>query len=287
MLAMALVGLVLVGVPPAEKPQLRRPPKVMMEVPCTSLRLPQVKDRLPYGPGESLAYVATINGVRAGNASLLFQEKSTHDGHLVYPAEVKAEANPVVQLWGRMQAELVTVLDPDLGMPLHMKSATHQDKNLYEEDIAFTPGSATVAAQTSINQKPLTQSLAVESDAVDVLSVVYYARSRQFEVGQKFCVDLYQSRLIWRVRGTVARREMVDTDAGPFDAYLATGVAVAQLSPSQKGAPPIIKEPRPFSVWMTADEDRIPVLLKAPTPLGEVVVKLTRFEQGRRLTRAR
>jgi len=270
---------------PKDRIALQARHRVSTETGCATLRLPQQVEHLPYGPGESLSYEATLNGVTAGTAAMRFNEKSTEAGHLVYSAEVKAQANPVVQLWGKMQAQLVTVLDPDLGLPLRMESATHQDKNLYTEAVEFSPGKKLVAAHTAVNGSPMKQSLSVETDALDVLSLVYYARSRMFEVGQPFCIDLYQSRLIWRIRGTVRGRETVETDAGPFDAYVATGVAVAQLG-NQKGAPAIIKEPRPFTTWMTADEDRIPVLLKAPTPLGEVVVKLTRFEQGRRLARA-
>ncbi len=253
---------------------------------CQAVALPQRQDKLPFGPGEALSYVAVVNGVQAGKANLKMEERTNKDGRVVYPAVVVAESNPVVKLWAQMSAELITVLDPDRTVPLSMRSITKSDKHVYEEDIHFDLSSKKVNARTTLNGKSMDQQLQADVDALDALSLLYYARSRAVDVGQAFCLDLYQSRLLWRIQGVVERKETLETDAGPFETIKATGTAVAQLG-ALRAQPAILKEPRPFEVWMTADEDRIPVLLKAPTPLGDVTVKLVRFEQGRRLVRAR
>ncbi|MBI5498243.1 MAG: DUF3108 domain-containing protein [Deltaproteobacteria bacterium] len=262
-----------------------RPAPATTSLPCGRDTVPVLADRLPFGPGERLSYVATLNGLRAATADIEVQERATVDGKLSYPVAVKAQSNAVVSLWARMDAQLVTQLDPDRVLPWSMKSLTRGDKMDYQEDIRFPHGTTAVAASTRLNGKRAEQQLPVTGDALDVLGLVYYARSRDVAPGRRFCMELYQGRLLWRIRGTVSGPETVQTDAGPFEAWAARGEAVALLAGGR--GPALLKQPRPFQTWMTADQDRIPLLLQAPTPYGEIVVKLTRFEQGRRLARAR
>jgi len=262
----------------AESPALRRAAPVATAS-CGSQRVRQMGEQLPFGPGEALSYAVTVKGAAAGTVDIQLRDRTQHAGRTVYPAHVVAESNPIVSLWTRMRAEAVSVVDPEFSTPLNMKTLTRSDAFTYQEEINFDRGTHKVDVKTVLNKKPWNASFSSDAELVDALSVLYYARSRELVVGQPFCMELYQSRVLWRVTGTLSGIETVDTDAGPFQAYAATGNAVIV---GRTGA---AAQEKRFTAWMTADEDRIPVLLKAPTPLGEVVVKLTRFEQGRRLAR--
>lgn len=274
--------------PPAPPPKRKTPPGLMRANPvvtapqepaCQSFTIRQMRDQLPYGPGEALSYSVSVKGAQAGTVDIQLKDRADHEGRLAYPAHVVATSNPVLSLWTRMRAEAVTIVDPEFSVPMHMKTLTRSDQFTYEEDITFNRKDHKIDVKTVLNQKPWNANFSSEADMVDALSLLYYARSRDFTVGQPFCMELYQSRVLWRIKGVVRGVETVQTDAGPFEAFAATGTAVIV---GRQGAQ---AQEKKFTAWMTADEDRIPVLLEAPTPLGDVVVKLTRFEQGRRLAR--
>jgi hypothetical protein len=249
---------------------------------CTEVHVPALQDRLPFGPGETLEYSATLRGLPAGSVTMQVKDRATRDGKVVYPVSVTASGNPVVSLWARLTADATTYLDPDNAAPVAFESRTRGDKMQYQEDVTFEHGAHALQARTTLNGKALDARMAAEGQMVDALSIVFFARSRDFRVGQPFCIDLYQSRLLWRVRGAVVRTETLETDAGPFETFVAQGEARAVGQ--TKG---ITAQPRAFTAWMTMDEDRIPVRLDAPTPWGDVTARLTRFEQGRRLVRSK
>lgn len=248
---------------------------------CAHHSVNALPDHLPFGPGEFLEYQATLKGLPAGTVQMRVLERTQRGGRTVYPLQVTAEGNPVVNVWARMKATATSWLDPDTSLPVAFASRTVSEKFTYLEDVTFLGAGHPAAVRTLLNDKPWDRALPVEGDPVDSLALLYYARSRNFAVGQPFCFDLYQSRLIWRVRGAVVRTETLDTDAGPFSTFVAAGEARA-VGPV-KG---LAAQPRPFTAWMTADGDRIPVQLVAPSPLGPITARLVRFEQGRRLVRA-
>ncbi|MEW5849723.1 MAG: DUF3108 domain-containing protein [Myxococcota bacterium] len=247
---------------------------------CGKLAVPQLKERLPYGPGEALSYEVALNGAKAAQIDITLQDRVTEGGKVAYPAVVSAESSAVVSFWSRMKAELTTLIDPSRGLPLLMRSNTQADGRHYQEDVRFDGHTRQVEARTALNGKPWNGLFKSDADLVDALSILYYARSRDVQVGQPYCFDMYQGRVLWRIRGRVTGVEEVDTAAGPMKAFATSGVA------SIVGRTGAANQARQYTAYMSADEDRIPVLLKTPTPIGEVVAKLVRFEQGRRLTRA-
>jgi hypothetical protein len=112
------------------------------------------------------------------------------------------------------------------------------------------------------------------ADVVDTLSVVYYLRSRELVEGTPFCFELYHRRKLWRVTGTVAGREVVRAPGG---AHVAQRLE-AELRPVVGKNPP-----RPVTAWISADDDRVPVLVKTPDGVGSIEVRLLSHQRGRRL----
>ena len=107
--------------------------------------------------------------------------------------------------------------------------------------------------------------------------MVYFARSRQVELGGDYCIELYYGKRRWHITGKVLEKQSVSTPAGPYRAYKVSGVAVREGRPAYK---------RAFTVWISDDEDRLPVRLVSPGRLGEVELMIDHFKRGRRLVRS-
>jgi hypothetical protein len=255
-----------------------RPPPA--EPPCHALTPAQLAGKLPYGPGEALSYDILLNGAGAGRLDIRMEDRVLEGGRLSYPARVSATSTTLVSIWAKLAADLVTYVEPDRTLPLRSSSTTRTDRYTYQEEMQYDRAAGTVTGNATFNGKKWNGKLSSDTDALDPLSLLFYARSRDLTVGQAYCMEMYQGQVMWRIRGKVTGLETVQTDAGPFQTFVTSGAA------SIVGRQGAAAQTKTYTAYMTTDEDRIPVLLNAPTPWGAVTAKLVRFEQGRRLTRA-
>ena len=110
------------------------------------------------------------------------------------------------------------------------------------------------------------RTVACGNDVLDVLGAFYLVRGLDLQVGQPMCFDLYGSRHVWRIWGTVATRESKTTPAGKFATLRLSGHA-AWLGPREQVLD--------LSVWLTDDSRHLPVASVAGFGFGPVRAALT------------
>ncbi|MFH1808911.1 MAG: DUF3108 domain-containing protein [Pseudomonadota bacterium] len=265
---------------PSARPSPRRPAPGLQR--CEVL-IPQLDARLPFGPGEELGFVISLSGVYVGRASLTLGERSSHGSHVVYPAYGQASTNSFFTKMSKMESQQTSLVTPDGVFPLLMQSHARAETLTRQEEVRFDPGqhramaSLRMEGTSSSQQRRDWKGEAQGGQAVqDVVSIVYFARSRQVQPGASYCTEIYYGKRLWVVRGQVGEAESVSTPAGPYRAMPVRGEAVREGEP---------RYARQFTVWLTDDEDRLPVRLVSPTAYGEIEVRIDQFRRGRRLVR--
>jgi hypothetical protein len=106
----------------------------------------------------------------------------------------------------------------------------------------------------------------------DVLSTMYYVRTQQLEVGQVLYVTNHSGRKIYPLAVKVERRELVKVPSGTFDCFV--------VEPMLK-AGGLFKHEGRIWVWLTADQKKMPVLMKTKVIIGTVDAKLKSYKLGR------
>lgn len=279
-------------------PLSRPKPKVLDADPppllgaCVDDGLPMLRERLPFGPGESLTFELALVGVRAGRVGLRVDDKARVDGVDVYPVVARARTDRFLAAFGAIDASMVSFLDPQTVQPLRMANRAvtrelfDQAPSTTREDAVFAPSTVTPSGprgarvnarldhfgkgkQTVRDSKPTSR-----ADVVDVLSIVYWLRSRELKEGQRFCFELFHRRRLWRVFGAVGG--VVET-ASPYATKKARrlDLSVLRARPGQ--------EARPLTVFVSDDDDRLPLILNTSDQLQ---VRLTGFTRGRTLSRS-
>jgi len=234
----------------------------------------QLSDRLPFGPGEELGYVISIGGVYAGRVDLKIGASETLADQLVYPANAHADTNSFFSKMTKVEGWQTTYFTPEGVTPLTFFARSMLGTVQRDESASFDVKKHTADATLIYPTSQWRGTIGGGAPIQDVLSVVYFARSRQLTEGQNYCVELYYAKRLWVVRGKVGGRELVSTAAGPYHALKITGEAV------RDGLPALV---RPLTVWVGVDEDRLPLQLTSPSAYGEVEVKIDQFRRGRRL----
>ena len=239
-----------------------------------SIALPQVNGQLPFGPGENLSYIIKLGDIYVGRASLHFDKASRYGNEWVYAIHGQAKTNSFFNKFSQVESRMTSLLSPDNVHPQAMYSRSISQRGERIEEARFIPEERRVEASLTWRERNWIGSSKGGQMIQDVLSVMYFARSRTFYENQDFCTELYYGKRLWVIRGTLQGQRSISTKAGSFNAWKLKAVAERDGRPHFK---------RRFSMWISADDDRLPLRLVAPSSYGEITVDIDGFTRGRRL----
>tara|TARA_Y100001934_G_C12258099_1_gene728555 strand:+ start:206 stop:1150 length:945 start_codon:yes stop_codon:yes gene_type:complete len=253
---------------------------------CAHLPPVIAMDSLGFGPGELLQFDVTMAGIRTGGITTRFSEQTTMDRVQVYPVQVHARTEGVFSLLGNIDGRMISYLSPETLEPTrmvnrYMVKKPFSDATLTKEDAVFTPENK-VIGQVKYTTLKKTRTWPIkreaETDLVDVVSVVYYARSRIFELKKPFCFEIYHRRSVYIVEGQYVGLESVRVPIGYRQAHRIDTILRRKKS-SRSGKPRVVK------VWIGNDKHRLPLKVQTPEKLGNIEVRLKAYLPGHRLVR--
>ncbi len=102
----------------------------------------------------------------------------------------------------------------------------------------------------------------------DVLTMIYYARCIDYsksKPGDKIPVSLYLDGKVYSQYIKYTGKERITTDIGTFDCIRISPLLISGT---------IFKEGDEMNVWVTDDQNRIPVYIETPIVVGAVKVKI-------------
>jgi len=106
--------------------------------------------------------------------------------------------------------------------------------------------------------------------AHDVLSSLYYLRTKKLVVGESHTFDSYQGGLAWPLVVDVLRTEEIDTILGRVKCWV--------VEPKVRPGANIFKAKGTLMVWLTADDKKLPVLLRSRISVGRVEARLSEMK---------
>lgn len=107
----------------------------------------------------------------------------------------------------------------------------------------------------------------------DVLSAIYFIRTQPLQVGKSFDMFIADGGRVYKVSVHVKEKKRMKTILGRVDAV--------RVEPDLFGPDRIIDEEKgEFSLWLTDDRRRVPVIAKLKTDYGTFDIKLKRITYG-------
>ena len=163
-----------------------------------------------------------------------------------------------------------TLVDSATQVPLHYVRDTKEGGNITFNDVYFNHRKYVVTSSLKHNKEPLKRdTLNFTSCARDVLSMIYAARTIDFE---KYAPN-----------STIPITIFLDGQLFPrqFIRYLGKSILVTKLGTfrclqfqPRLIAGTIFKEGDEMRVWVTDDENRIPLLVETPILVGSIQTKI-------------
>src|SRR5258708_26632064 len=112
---------------------------------------------------------------------------------------------------------------------------------------------------------------AIPPNVMDVLGSLYYVRTQALEVGQEFIIDVFDVKKIWPLLIRVEKRETSKVPAGKFDCF--------RVEPLLREPGIFVSKGKKLQVWMTADEYKMPVLMRSEVAIGHVTAELVSYHR--------
>jgi hypothetical protein len=251
---------------PPEETKAPQPVAQATAIPRCTQRLPTLRNPLAFAPGEELEFDLDAMGANAGKMTMQVQKKQ--EGAL--PVQIKVQTNSFFSKVRRVNATAMSYLHPKTLRPSRYTEDATENEVRRTVDVAFNAKDRSVRVDYVLKGSSGRNNFTYEQDAMDVAGAVYMMRQLPLKEGLPLCFDVYGVRRMWRMTGTVAKREHVSLPIGEFDAWHLSGVAVRLDRPAVK---------REVHVWISDDERRLPLAAVGSIDLGAVRATLTSYSR--------
>ncbi len=234
----------------------------------------------PYVSGESLEYVGKYKrfGFSFAIAELKFKVMPEQEGK---PHFIVSEGNSKGSLAKLFNFKFYLKIDTHVDRERHHVAQTvkrdEQGDRIRDSVADFDYEAKRVNySETDPNnptKAPRRIASVIEPDTQDIVSAVYKLRSLDLAVGKTYTFQVSDTGLVYKIPVRVTGREEIKSELGKRWCW--------RVEPEIFGADKLIEQEGSLTIWITDDSDRVPVLAKLETKLGDVEIKLREFSNLR------
>jgi hypothetical protein len=240
--------------------------------------------KLPVGPplatpGERMSYRLELGGIDLATYDIAVGDVTTVGAKQALVVQTHAKAKPLVAMLKDIDDVFTSWIDIQTGRPLRWKSEEHENELSEDTDAHFDrrsenemPVEVTVNGQSPVNER---QKLTMP-EVWDYNALVIALRAWEAPKGATTEAEVMRGRYLWHVTVTVRGVEQITTDLGDFPALRFDGLSYMLRRDGSRFPDP----ERNFSLWISNDEGRVPLLNVAQTDHGDIKMTLVEYQPG-------
>jgi len=219
------------------------------------------EENMPWDVGEKLTFAVRWGVITGGYANMQVREKLELGGRETYRIVTQARSAPFFDVFYRVRNNIQSYIDVEY---LH---SVRYERNIREGD--YERDSVTIYDHDREVAYEDGERFDISRHCQDVLSSLYYLRTKNLEVGETYEFNVGTSRKDWPLYVEVLRRERIRVPAGTFDTL------VVKPYLREEG---IFKARGDLKVWLTDDERKHPVLMRSRIKVGSISAALIEKE---------
>jgi hypothetical protein len=216
---------------------------------------------IPFARGEKINYVVKWGFVTAGHATLSV-EPQVWNGKEVYRLYSEANSSGLIGSIYPVKDKSESIVSREDFYSLSFYKDVNEGKYHQQEQMIFD----------QVNGKVMYSDATVDipKGTVDVLASLYTVRFRSLEPGKEFTVNICNNKKNYELVVRVISRETVSVPAGEFKTIM--------VEPLLKQEGIFMHKGRLF-VYLTDDQERIPVLLRSKIAVGSIIAAMERLQR--------
>lgn len=188
---------------------------------CPGVRIEARPGSLPFAPGEELSYELKIGGMYVGRLDTKVGKPRRVDGQDVLTLFGRARTNGLAAQLQPFLGRYMSFIDRDTLRPIAVRVQSKYGEDQRWEKASFEPTQAAVKTDFLIKGREGKRAYQKrEAPMFDLLSILYYARTRMLTKGTSACQEVYLDRRVWRMDSEVVGTSSVMTPAGSRPVYV-------------------------------------------------------------------
>lgn len=225
---------------------------------------PILKSTTPFRGGEELVFRLHYGFINGGKAIISVEDKKLHDQE-VFHAKAQGFTTGLTKTFFPVKDSYESFFDPETGLPYKAIRDISEGGYKFYNEVEFSHEDTCVYSQKSGKQ-------AVPQGTLDMVSSLFYLRSINIDTLKKgdvvnfttyFADEIFPFHLRYKGKETV-KTEFGKVRCHRFDPVVEPGR--------------IFKSEDDMSFWLTADDNRIPVLIKFDLIVGSVKCELVQYK---------
>lgn len=216
---------------------------------------------VPFARGEKINYIVKWGFVTAGHAALSV-EPQVWNGKEVYRLYSEANSSGLIGSIYPVKDRSESIVNRENFYSLSFYKDVNEGKYHQQEQMIFDQVNGKVMYSDATVDIPI--------GTVDVLASLYTVRFRSLEPGKEFTVNICNNKKNYELVVRVISRETVSVPAGEFKTIM--------VEPLLKQEGIFMHKGRLF-VYLTDDQERIPVLLRSKIAVGSIIAAMERIQR--------
>lgn len=211
----------------------------------------------PWGVGEHLTFSIRWQVITCGYAHMEVKELITLAGNETYRIVTTARSASFFDPFFKVRDRAESYIDKKKLHTVRYEQSNREGS--YKKDLTIIYDHEHLVAYENDYKFEITKGVQ------DVLSALYYLRTKDIEVGKKFEFDVGTGKNNWPLVIEVLRKEKVRVPAGKFKTF----VVMPKLR--EEG---LFKAKGDLEVWITADKRKMPVKMRSKIEIGAITAVL-------------
>jgi len=276
-----MIGVVLLGTGcPHEKNDVKDPPPGGGSGSATTSGFPVGAPRVDQG--EQFSYVLELQGVELATYDFAVAGTEAVGDKQAIVVKSHAKAIGFVKMVANVDDFFTSWIDASTGRPLHWVSDEFATKSTDRErtDVHFDQRQGDqVPVNFHINSDPdkAEPQKVTFPEVWDYNSLMIAFRSWEAPVGATVTGEVFRSRFMWHYTIKIHGKETLSTKIGDFPALRIDGHV---FKVDRAGTAIAADDERDFSIWVSDDAGRVPLLIVAKTDYGDIKMSITNYDPG-------
>jgi hypothetical protein len=234
-------------------------------------------------PGEQMIYRVALHGVEVASFSVVAGDVVEVAGRRAVVVQSGVQTSGVASLVRQVADTFTSWIDVATGQPALFRAEEQASANDPAHEAVETrfhaaaDGGIPVSVQRGADEQLESQAAATAMH--DLNSFLILLRGWDASPGSRAVLDVMRSRYAWRTQVSAGGYETVVTALGEMPALRFDGVS-RRLT--RAGGVDEKADARRYSVWISDDADRVPVLLVAHTDYGDIRMEIVDYRPGQR-----
>ena len=223
---------------------------------------------MPFQVGERLSFNIYWGFLKVGETVMEVLPNTIINGQTVQHFRLKTRTTPFIDWIYKVRSEIEAFTDLNMNRSILYKKK-HREANTHRDVVVTFDWENYKAAYVSFGK--LEQDTEILPGAFDPLGILYYARTQNFSVTDKFERPVSDGKTCVIGRSSLLKKERIKIHGVFYDTYV--------IQPEMIGIEGLFEENQDarFTLWFKTDPTRIPVKINIEVFIGNIVCELISY----------